>query len=870
MARLDLNKYQTHLVLGLIIAFTLFGLWIRALPASTIVTDAGVNLLGNDPWYHVRQVEHLLENFPRYAWFDPMTHFPDGEVVYWGPLFNYIIAGLCILFGAGTRPEIMYISCWVPALMGAAMVPIMYLIGAAIADRKTGVLAAGFITVVGGTYFYRSIFGFVDHHIGEVLFGTIFVLAYIAALAYSRRHPVDLRSTETLMMPGALALLAGFAYFLGILVMPTMALYALIVAVFTLIQFLWDFHAGRSSDYLLVLNAGVFAVAILGIFALGIPHASLSIAQYSIMHVYIYLLALAGTIGLYTLGIVLKGRAAYFYPASVAGIAVVGTAAVALAVPDFYTYLVGNFVSFFGSEAITLTVQEAQPWSYDHAWRAFHWSLPLMAGGFVALVYRSWREESPALVFGLVWSGVMLVSTIAKVRYEYYLAANVALLAAVFIGFVLNAGWKDVRALISARTAPKSVPDAPPADARQKPSKKERKSKKQQKAVGRKGPDHLRVAAVAVVAVLGVLFVAFSLTTAVALASSPGLGGIDSQWREALDWFGENTPDPGIDYYGFYEREAFDYPPGAYGVMSWWDYGHWITFVSQRIPNSNPFQRGVAGPTGSAAYFMSPTEEAANAILDDRGSRYVITDFLMANPGSKFWAMATWANSTAGTAPYLDRFLTASPTDPGTYNAVSLNTQEYYETMVARLHIYDGSMAEPDSVWYIEYRDAAAARTSLPVITRAQQMNASAAADAAAAYNKNAPAGQHATIVSNTVYQPLEPVPALQHYRLVFESSRNVLSGSGQDAPDIRYVKIFEYVPGARISGEGIIELPLVTSTGREFTYRQESVNGEFVVPYATSGGPESVTAKGPYRIAGTTMVFEVSEEDIQQGRTIR
>ena len=27
---------------------------------------------------------------PSYSWFDPMTHFPYGEAIYWGPLFRQL------------------------------------------------------------------------------------------------------------------------------------------------------------------------------------------------------------------------------------------------------------------------------------------------------------------------------------------------------------------------------------------------------------------------------------------------------------------------------------------------------------------------------------------------------------------------------------------------------------------------------------------------------------------------------------------------------------------------------------------------------------------------------------------------------------
>ena len=122
---------------------------------------------------------------------------------------------------------------------------------------------------------------------------------------------------------------------------------------------------------------------------------------------------------------------------------------------------------------------------------------------------------------------------------------------------------------------------------------------------------------------------------------------------------------------------------------------------------------------------------------------------------------------------------------------------------------------------------------------------------------------------SSLPYQPIEKVPALTHYRLVHESSNNisVVMGSGYETlPDIKSVKIFEYVNGAHIPGEGTIELPVLTNTGRTFIYRQESDKGEFVVPYATEGGLYDVRAIGPYHIVGTNRYISVTENDVMNG----
>ena len=39
-----------------------------------------------------------------------------------------------------------------------------------------------------------------------------------------------------------------------------------------------------------------------------------------------------------------------------------------------------------------------------------------------------------------------------------------------------------------------------------------------------------------------------------------------------------------MNYYAIYDKSTFTYPNTSYGVMSWWDYGHLITYIAHRIP----------------------------------------------------------------------------------------------------------------------------------------------------------------------------------------------------------------------------------------------------------------------------------------------
>jgi dolichyl-diphosphooligosaccharide--protein glycosyltransferase len=124
--------------------------------------------------------------------------------------------------------------------------------------------------------------------------------------------------------------------------------------------------------------------------------------------------------------------------------------------------------------------------------------------------------------------------------------------------------------------------------------------------------------------------------------------------------------------------------------------------------------------------------------------------------------------------------------------------------------------------------------------------------------------GTESGMYTDRPFEPLDPVPALRHFRLVYESegTQNI------EGRNISRIKVFEYVAGARIPGEGTIEVTIVTNTGRTFVYRQGSLDGEFIVPYAT-GNNGTVRTTGPYRVTGTGKEFTVREEDVRNGLTV-
>jgi dolichyl-diphosphooligosaccharide--protein glycosyltransferase len=867
MISLDLKNRRFYIIVGLITFFSLFALWLRLLPMLNMGnTDVLTMVASDDPLYNLRQIEQILANFPNYGWFDAMTQYPHGTSIYWGPLFPTVIAICCFITGAVTRTEIISVGLLIPPLMAAAIVAIMYFVGKTCGDWKTGILASGFTAIVTGQFFYRSFYGYMDHHIAEVLFSTLFCLFYMYAILSEKGTKIELKNAHSYKSLLLISGLAGIAYLLGLFTMPTMILFAMIAGIFTVVQFTIDVYRGRTSEYLLLINITIFAIAIIGLLTFGLKNPGIDLSTYSVGHIFAYSGMIFGTGFLYLLQHYLKNKEKYYYPVALAGCGFVFAVFLYIAIPQLFTLLIYDLFSFFGQAPVTETVEEARGWVLNQAWVTFNYGLLLMAGGILVMIYKNIRNEHPEQLFALVWSIVIFFSTWQHVRYEYYLAINVALLSAVCVTYLFSRGLPDIRHLLWGLPSQNEKSEVKEnVSGTGAPAKKQRKSQK--KVSSRVTTNYPLVGVIFITIILSLLFaftsVSYSYTNAI---NSPTR--MNSDWRESMDWMANNTPETGVSYTTIYDQKSFQYPAGSYGVMSWWDYGHLITYIAKRIPNANPFQQGVAGPDGAAAYFMSSSEEEANAILDHDGTRYIVTDIEMDT--GKFWAMATWDNATLATDPYQMILYVQSQDNSNSYSAVRMNNQEYYMTTISRLHNFDGSMGTPSQAYYIEYADPSVTNAAYPVVITAEKTNTTDAILRAEQYNLNALSGRHAVVLNpdstSDIVHPIYTVPALQHYRLVHESPDNVFNSA---VADVRYVKIFEYVKGAHIKGEGIIEVPVETNTGRTFTYRQASVNGEFIVPYSTTGNSYDVKTMGKYTVSGTGTQYDVPESAVVQGLTI-
>jgi len=855
---------------------------VRAIPFIFIGGNGFLNTYDTDTWYTLRQVEVMVSQFPGYPWFDPMTAFPDGKTISWGPLFPFVAGALCLILGATTQPEIVRLTMWISPVLGTLLVPVMYILGKTVWDERAGLVAAGLSTVVSFRFFFLSMYGYVDHHIMELFFSTLFLTVYVVFLSLAKKNPPDIHVPSTLKVPVAVALVSGILYFLALITSTTVLLVIPVIAVFTFVRIVLDYVKDSEPVPLLLLNGIAFSVVTLLLILFGIDGSSFAFTGYSLGLVLVLLSVVAETLVLWVLTRIFQGKPILFV--SGIGILALVTAGMALTLPALRSITLSAMQLLFGPSAFSTVVQETLPWSVSTAWANFNLSIVLMAAGLLILVYYCIRERKTEHLFFLVWSAVMLFATVRYRRFEYYSTINIILLAAICITEPFR--WAGEGFLNSIRSSIPCLGDATrTADAKTHDSKEDAKKsgthgKRKNTAEKNRKPPATLIKALCILGIVTVIvMIAVSAIQDVDYANGTSTRRISTDWIESLDWLRGNTPDPGVDYFRIYDRD-FSYPEEAYGIMAPWSAGHWITFFSHRIPITNPFQDNLAGPSGAAAYFLSDSEPAASTILTNLGGKYVITDSSLAV--DTFSSLVPWQNNSVDVTPYVKWFLVPSGSNPSVLVRENAYDDAYFQSMAVRLHIFDGSLTLPGDVIYIEYTirtvpssgETADVNGVAPVITRKVMMNASEAETAMQDFNRNAGVNRHAIVLSGMPDKPVKPVPALQYYRLVHESPVNatVTRFDGTDPlmlPGVKTVKVFEYVAGARISGDGIIEVPVRTNTGRVFIYRQESVNGTFTIPYPTTGSSYDTGATGQYHIAGTNRYISVTEQDVVKGSRV-
>ncbi len=775
----------------LLVAIVALAFYIRVvLPWDSIFVGDMIRIAADDAVFHMRLVENTVHNFPHRIFFDPFTHFPYGNHLHFGPLFTWVVAIIAfvveaIIGGGGipTRHTIELVGAFLPAVGGALIVLAAYFVAKEIFDdRRVGLLSALILAVMPGQFLSRTLLGFADHHVLEILFSTLTILFFMIAVKRAeglRFEHVLNKDWNVLKTPLIYSALAGLMLGFYLLSWPGAPMFAFIIVVYAVVQCVANHMRNRSSDGLCIVGVTAFVFPIVMVAQIVLE----GVGQYGRMHILSFIL---GILVFLVLSIIPKAMerqniSRSHYPFVLIGIGTVGLGGMYFFSPDLFGSLFGAFRIFMPAYG-ALTIAEVQPmffrggqFTLAPAWFNFTTTLYIGLIAMVMLGYRVMREWRASETLLLIWSIAMLLATISQNRFAYYFAVNLAILSGYFgIKLLEFGGWGELYENFKRKVSDSSD-------------------------ITRFVPKYVKLGHVLVVILVALLLIHPNLTiTAQSARHGPG---VDMDWYSALVWMRHNTPDPGVDYYGIYEApppgERFPYPEKAYSVMSWWDYGHIITYYARRIPVANPFQAGIGGinPDGTirpgASTFLAATDlSIASMVLDDLDTRYIISSIAM--PTGKFWAIATWAEGD--TSRFFGAYFIKEMTERGMElrpvmpNNPILFYPDFYRTMVVRLHLFEGEAYTPvDTTWVISYdkRDDIIIGQTINVITDSRLFTtyeeAAAFIDANPEYK----------IVGISPFESPVPLEELEDFRLVHESPTTAVSIGERD---IRRVVIFEYL----------------------------------------------------------------------------
>ena len=521
-------KYLHPLILiGLVIGAFL----LRVIPQwNNIFIDGQVIFRGMDAWYHMRLVDNIMANFPIPIKWDMFILYPEGMAVGYFPIMSWIIA----LPGQIFNYE--YVGALVPSILGALVLVPTYFICKKLWLPWVGLIACGLLALTPSEFLHRTLLGFADHHVLEVLFSVLTILFLILM-----HQEGKLRWT----------ILSGLSLGLYLSSWAGGLLLYVPILIWFLIVFFQKLRLGEATKPICLNLSIVFSLG----FMVYLPNiAFMEVGRLPLIPGLLVLLP----IGLFFLSRRLKWKALLLVTV---GIIPLGLLLGNILVPN----ILGTVRAVFIDPGTA--IQEAMPTGLRVLMNHYGLSFLLSSVGLVVAIK---RKETTLLI---VWWIFMLLLMLGQRRWGYYFTVNNAIMASYFIYLVVGWMHKDLRVA---------------------------------------GP---------VVICSFLLFT--SLPHTIGMAKIPHL--MSSNWYNACVWLEQNTP----EIEGYYSLETGELD---YGVLSWWDYGNWITRIGRRPPISNPMAQT---PRIQWEVLLAKSEEEAESLLE--GINYIIVDEAMVT--GKLWAI---------------------------------------------------------------------------------------------------------------------------------------------------------------------------------------------------------------------------------------
>ncbi|MFC1961627.1 oligosaccharyl transferase, archaeosortase A system-associated [Chloroflexota bacterium] len=745
-----------------------------AFPYAQVFGGDWVKFTSIDAYYHMRLVDNIVHNFPQVIKWDYYLLYPGVTSIGKIHFFDLLLAGIIWVAGLGSPSEhlLNVIGVYYPVALALLTIIPVYFIGKVLFGRWVGVIAAGLLMVMPGEYMGRTILGFTDYHVAETLFATTTIMFLLYAVKAARERGFAFehllrRDWSIIRRPLVLSLLAGFSLWIYLITWAGALLFVFIIAAYLVVQFIIDHLRGKSTDYLTLVGFTLFLVPLV-LFWRSVPRDFYRLAMVAAL----LLPLIAGTLAFFMRR--QNIRRAY-YPLVLLGVGVVAAGIFFAAAPSMLKTMLIQFdilVPRGGQTTMEMgpLLSPRGAFTFGVAWGNFTLGFFITIGYLLyLLIYRNiyrrqWGAEENLL---LVWSVIILLATLAQRRFAYYFAVNVAVMTA-YVSW-LAIWYAGLRRLAAQHEDAKKEEATERARARKKL---------------RTGINIYHVNTVLTVIV--VFFFVFAPNVwfrgaSIDVAKQARFAPTDA-WQEALYWMRDNTPEPFGDaaYYDeHYESSKYKFPETAYGVMTWWDYGYWITRIAHRVPNANPSQPP-GSITDTANFFLAQDETSGQGIIDKLGSSYIIIDDQTI--GSKIWAVIDWSGQQQ--SKFFDTYHIPQG---NTLTPVVLFYPEYYQSLVVRLYNFNAEAVTSVSPVAITYQETVhSSGQTIKELTDAKQFESY---EEALAYVREQNSDKVRIVGGNHFVSPL-PLEPLRDYQLVYSSQSGVMQ------PEVGFVpgvKIFEY-----------------------------------------------------------------------------
>lgn len=550
--------------------------YVRAVPPRPIVYPApgDMRFFDTDPYYHLRHTRYAVAHYPHIQRWDPGL-YPAGLPALYAGLYDLSMATAAMVIGLGhpTEDQVDTVAAWTAPVLGAATFIAIYWAVAGAAGPWAGAVAALLLLLYPGTFLQRSLLGYPDHHVAEVLLGILTAGGLIRCLKDRRTdgRRAWWRPAVLHALPMSLFLFTWFGAPIYLLLIGATVFLTVNVAILT-----------NDAPRLLARNIARYGLGMLVVF---LPLALL--APWLLMKASLFS-KLVGSIIIIAVGLpvyLLAVEAALSrIPARIAGIPARLLAVVlslGLAIAAFYLAL--EFVA----DAQYLIDQVFVVKSYL-----------VKEQGDVTLKGFLWLGGAPALIALLA---VPMVLVLVALRRD-----TAALLPAVLISTAVVWLWYHTHDYGYAAGPFLDVLAA--------------------LVIVRIG----QAISVPLVRVLGgaVLAAAIGGPAVAAIVAKPDSGNsivmpaiplqqsmarlmlLNDGWVQALRWMREHTPPLAVPLDAPTEEAGYHHPIGNYGVLAFWDFGHYINAIAFR-----PVLASGGISAGVARWFLTIGEEAGEAAL---------------------------------------------------------------------------------------------------------------------------------------------------------------------------------------------------------------------------------------------------------------